>query len=511
MLCPCPNPHNNNALIGSEMAPESLLAAVDLGSNSFRLEIGRIGSHQRIERVEYLKETVRQGNGLNSRQELSREAMERGWECLARFGERLRGFDASHVRAVATQTLREALNADEFVTRGSQLLGFPIEVIAGEEEARLIYRGVASSLPPSQQKRLVIDIGGRSTEIIIGQHSQPLQVASFALGSVSWSSRFFSDGALNKANFQAAVAAAKQCLTQAQFAYPGTAWDCAYASSGTANAVADALTAQGLDGQVITPAKLRYLYELLLDIGHVERLRMPGLKEDRRPVVAGGISVMMAVVDLLGITELEVAQGALRQGALHDLLDHEPPADKEAAEVGALQLDFGVDVPHAQRVQRIATQLCQQILPAEAAPLSTQALAIAAQLHEVGMRVALSDYHRHGAYIVEHCGLATWEPELRQRICQLVLGHQGKLRKLEDAIEEPQLALPLMALRIAVQLSHTRRDPDMQGMQIKRSGSECKLSTPSGWMLTYPQSARLLEEEAMAWSKTPWSLKLQLR
>jgi exopolyphosphatase/guanosine-5'-triphosphate,3'-diphosphate pyrophosphatase len=195
MLCPCPNPHNNNALIGSEMAPESLLAAVDLGSNSFRLEIGRIGSHQRIERVEYLKETVRQGNGLNSRQELSREAMERGWECLARFGERLRGFDASHVRAVATQTLREALNADEFVTRGSQLLGFPIEVIAGEEEARLIYRGVASSLPPSQQKRLVIDIGGRSTEIIIGQHSQPLQVASFALGSVSWSSRFFSDGA----------------------------------------------------------------------------------------------------------------------------------------------------------------------------------------------------------------------------------------------------------------------------------------------------------------------------
>ena len=179
------------------MAPESLLAAVDLGSNSFRLEIGRVGSHQRIERVEYLKETVRQGNGLNSRHELSLEAMQRGWECLARFGERLTGFSPTHVRAVATQTLREARNADEFVSRGSELLGFPIEVIPGEEEARLIYRGVSSSLPPSQQRRLVIDIGGRSTEIIIGQQSQTQQLASFALGSVSWSSQFFVDGALN--------------------------------------------------------------------------------------------------------------------------------------------------------------------------------------------------------------------------------------------------------------------------------------------------------------------------
>lgn len=493
------------------MAPESLLAAVDLGSNSFRLEIGRIGSHQRIERVEYLKETVRQGNGLNARHELSREAMERGWECLARFGERLRGFSSAHVRAVATQTLREACNAEEFIRRGSELLGFPIEVIAGEEEARLIYRGVSSSLPPSQQRRLVIDIGGRSTEVIIGQHSQALQVASFALGSVSWSTQFFSDGVLSKANFQAAIAAAKACLAQAQFAYPGAAWDCAYASSGTANAVADALTALGMAGQVITPAKLQHLYQLLLEIGHVDRLKMPGLKEDRRPVVAGGISVMMAVVDLLGITELEVAQGALRQGVLHDLLDHEPPADKEAAEISALQQDFGINVVHAQRVQRVAAQLWQQIQPENSPTLSTQALDIAAQLHEMGMRVALNNYHRHGAYIAEHCGIATWQPELRQRISQLVLGHQGKLRKLENAIAEPQLALPLMALRLAVQFCHTRRDPDMTGIHLKRMGAECKLSTPAGWMLTYPQSARLLEAEAAAWSKTDWSLKLQLR
>lgn len=168
------------------MAPESLLAAVDLGSNSFRLEIGRVGSHQRIERVEYLKETVRQGNGLNERHELTDEAMQRGWDCLARFGERLAGFAADQVRAVATQTLREARNRDVFIARGSTLLGFPIEVISGEEEARLIYRGVSSLLPPSSQRRLVVDIGGRSTEVIIGQHGEARQVASYPIGSVAW-------------------------------------------------------------------------------------------------------------------------------------------------------------------------------------------------------------------------------------------------------------------------------------------------------------------------------------
>ena len=406
------------------MAPESLLAAVDLGSNSFRLEIGRVGSHQRIERVEYLKETVRQGNGLNSRHELSLDAMQRGWECLARFGERLR---------VLPRPCARRGDADPARSLQCRRLRAPRQRAAGLSHCNHSRRGRGPAdlsrrlqlLPPSQNRRLVIDIGGRSTEIIIGQQSQTLQLASFALGSVSWSNRFFADGVLSKSNFAQAVAAAKQALDQSRFAYPGTAWDCAYASSGTANAVGDALTAQGMDGKVITLRKLRHLYDQLLEIGHVDKLRIPGLKEDRRPVVAGGISVMLAVVELLDINELEVAQGALRQGVLHDLLDHEPPADKELAEIQALQQDFGIDTGHAERVERIAMQLWQAIEPANTPQAGTQALHIATQLHEVGMRVALSNYHRHGAYITEHCGLATWEPALRQRITQLVLGHQA--------------------------------------------------------------------------------------
>ena len=492
------------------MAPESLLAAVDLGSNSFRLEIGRIGSHQRIERVEYLKETVRLGGGLNAQHDLTRQTMERGWACLARFGERLKGFAPERVCAVATQTLREARNSAEFVARGSELLGFPIHVIPGEEEARLIYRGVASALAPSQQRRLVIDIGGRSTEIIIGQHSQALQCASFALGSVSWSSQFFADGVLHKSRFAAAREAACNTLAAARSAYPSHAWDCAYASSGTANALGEILSALGLEGNLLTARKLRHLQELLLQAGHIDKLRLPALKEERRPVLAGGISVMLAVVELLDIAELEVAQGALRQGLLHDLLEHDPPADKEAAEILALQQDFGVDATQAERICRVATQLWHGIRPVDAHEDDARALRTASLLHEVGMRVALNDYHHHGAYILRHCAHATWPTHLRERIAQLVLGHQGKLRKLDDAIADAALALPLMALRLAIQLCHARREPQLQGIHLTRQGSTCRLHTPSGWAQDYPQSARLLQQEAQAWSKTPWQLVVQL-
>lgn len=501
------------------MAPDTLLAAVDLGSNSFRLEIGRIGSHQRIERVEYLKETVRQGNGLNAEQELSREAMQRGWECLARFGERLAGFSPERVRAVATQTLREARNRATFIERGSALLGFPIEVIPGEEEARLIYRGVSSLLPPSQQRRLVIDIGGRSTEVIIGQHGQAMQVASYAIGSVAWSSRYFGEGQLSRGNFSAAIKAARQQLQGATQAFAPTAWDCAYASSGTANAVGDILAMSGYSDKVLTPEGLQWLQEQMLQAGHVDRLRLPGLKEDRRPVIAGGLSVLIAALEALGVHELEVAQGALRQGALHELLDHEPPEDRELAEISALQHDFGIDQNQARRVAQVATGFWRELAgsdptapgPDATAPLTAQALEIAAQLHEIGMRIALNDYHHHGAYITAHCGTASWSAPLRERVSQLVLGHQGKLRKLQEAIAEPAVALPLLALRLAVQLCHARRAPHLEGLHLRRKGAHCTLTMPADWPERFPQSAQLLENEVLAWQKTPWTLAIARR
>ena len=335
----------------------TLLAAVDLGSNSFRLEIGRF-EHGHIQRVEYLKETVRQGNGLDENRNLTQEAMERGWACLARFAERLAGFPREHVRAVATQTLREARNREEFLTRGSALLGYPIDVVSGVEEARLIYQGVAHMLPQSDERRLVVDIGGRSTEFILGQQFSANAVASYRVGSVAWSSRYFPDGAFTPQAFLAAEIAAKAVLDEALSVFQRDAWEVAYGSSGTAGAVGDILTAMGGPKGLITRAGLNALHDKLLRAQSADRVRMEGLKEDRRAVIGGGISVLRAVFDLLEIEEMHVAQGALRQGALYDLLDREQPeTDLRTATVNALMQRFAVDTAHAERVAATACAL----------------------------------------------------------------------------------------------------------------------------------------------------------
>ncbi|MDB5939902.1 MAG: Ppx/GppA phosphatase, partial [Polaromonas sp.] len=218
----------------------TLLAAVDLGSNSFRLEIGRL-DHGRIHRIEYLKETVRQGNGLDADRRLTQDAMQRGWDCLARFGERLAGFGKDQVRAVATQTLREAVNREDFINRGQKLLGFPIDVIAGREEARLIYQGVAHLLPQSGERRLVVDIGGRSTEMVLGQGLEARTLESYRVGSVAWSMRYFPEGQFSARAFEVAEIAAKAVLDEALGTYRPDAWDTAYGASGTIGAVSEIL------------------------------------------------------------------------------------------------------------------------------------------------------------------------------------------------------------------------------------------------------------------------------
>ena len=227
------------------------LAAVDIGSNSFRLEVGLV-EHGRFYRTEYLKEAVRQGNGLDQHRNLTAQALERGWDCLARFGERLAGFEAVDVRAVATQTMREACNRDEFLTRGQALLGFPIDVISGREEARLIYQGVAQTMPDGQERRLVIDIGGRSTELVLGQGLTPMQMESYRIGSVSWSMRYFSDNRFCRSAFQNAETAAKAVLDEALTIYRRNSWDVAYGSAGTVGAVCDVLSAAGGPADSVT-------------------------------------------------------------------------------------------------------------------------------------------------------------------------------------------------------------------------------------------------------------------
>ena len=320
------------------------LAAVDLGSNSFRLEIGQV-DHGQIHRTEYLKETVRQGNGLDSARNLTPEAMQRGWDALARFGERLAGFKRSQVRAVATQTLREARNREEFLLRARTILGFGIDVIPGREEARLIYLGVSHMLPHTdasdRERRLVVDIGGRSTEMIIGRALDAELMESYRVGSVAWSMKHFAEGLFTPAAFRAAEVAAKAVLDDALSSYTRDQWDVAYGASGTIGAVGDVLAAAGGEPGLITRDGLDWLVDRLLKAGSTDKLRIDGMREDRKPVIGGGVSVLRAVFDLLGIDEMKVAEGALRHGVLYELLERdEGVADMRTATVARLARIF---------------------------------------------------------------------------------------------------------------------------------------------------------------------------
>ncbi len=498
------------------MQTKNLFAAIDLGSNSFRLEIGRLESGH-LRRVQYIKETVRQGSGLDGERNLTEEAMQRGWACLARFGERIAGFRPAHVRAVATQTLREARNRDVFLTQARKVLGFPIEVIAGREEARLIYLGVSHLLPDSDERRLVVDIGGRSTELILGQAHLPQTLESYRVGSVAWSMKHFPNGQWTQAAFRNAEIAAKAVLDEALSHYPRSQWDQAYGSSGTIGAVADALQANGWSDGIITPEALDWLQEKLVKAQRPENLRLEGIKDDRRPVLGGGLAVLRAVFDLLQIEDMRPAQGALRHGALFDLIDREnPQTDVRTRMIGWLARHFGADTAQGERVARTAVHLYEQAMAGQSTEedrqRSRRKLQWAAQVHEIGMQISHSDYHKHGAYILENTDLQGFTVDELRRLGLLVLGHRGKLRKLEDPIDDPVFAQQLLALRLAVILCHARREPDLSGMHLQKEpqGLAYRLVLPTRWENLYPQSMHLLREECIAWQKAPWRLNLRL-
>ncbi len=503
------------------------LAAVDLGSNSFRLEIGRL-DHGQYVRTEYLKETVRQGSGMDEERNLTPAAMQRGVECLARFGERLSGFKPSEVRAVATQTLREARNRDQFLALAKKALGFDIEVISGREEARLIYQGVSQMLPDSNERRLVIDIGGRSTELILGEGRTPLVMESYRVGCIAWSTRYFPNGQFTAKTFDMAEIAAKAVLDESLTLYPPELWETAYGSAGTVGAVGDVLRAAGWPDGSVNRAGLDWMRKTLIQAGSVDKLRLDGLKDDRLPIIGGGLSILRALFDLLQIDQLQLASGGLRHGLMGDLM-------ADLAGGGARQMNvpevsvqrlasrFGVDATHAQRVANVAGQLFDALATdstrrsgnndTESRQRPRRKLAWAATLHEIGAQISHSDYHKHGAYILDNTDVPGLSVDQLHRLSLLVLGHRGKLRKIDLEESDPVFIFQLMALRLAVILCHARRDPDTGDLRLTidpAAPQRLRLTCRAGWAAAYPQSAHLLNEETVAWQKTRWSLQVDL-
>ncbi len=488
------------------------LAAIDLGSNSFRLEIVRF-DHGQFERMAYFKESIRQGSGLDAERNLTTDAMQRGWDCLARFGEQLAGFQPHQVRAVATQTLREARNRDVFLARANQILGFPIDVISGRDEARLIFQGVAQMLPRSDERRLVADIGGRSTELILGQGFAPKALDSYHLGSISWSTRYFPQGQFTTQAFQHAEVAAEAVLDEALNTCGPQHWDTAYGSAGTIGAVADVLQAAGYPAGVVTRDGLDWLRDQLLSAGVADKLRLGGMKEDRRPIIGGGVSILRAIFHLLEIDTMHAATGGLRHGLLCELTGSGGTGkDLRQGAIQRLVAKFGPEAAQARRVQRVALALLAQTLPAalsaEEREAASAQLGWAAELHEIGTAVAHVDHHKHGAYLLDNMDVSGFSMTEMHRLSLLVLGQRGKPHKLEADFGDSLLVRQLMALRLAVVLCHARRDPDTASLQLAcDDGSKRRftLRSPAAWASRFPQSAHLLREEESAWQKAPWS------
>lgn len=478
------------------------LAAVDLGSNSFRLEVARVAGDQ-LYPLDSLKETVRLAGGLGDDKVLDDATQARALACLHRFGERLRGLSPEAIRCVGTSALRIARNADVFIPKAEIALGHPIEIVAGREEARLIYLGVAHSLAASPDRRLVVDIGGGSTEFIIGHGLKPHERESLHMGCVNFSKRFFASGVIDKAAMKAAEMSARVEVERIAREFSRDNWQQAVGSSGTARALREILELNGWSDRGITASGLAQLRTALIKGGHVDALDIPGLSRDRKPVIAGGFAIMAGLFAELRIEQMDVAETAMREGILYDLLGRFHKQDMREATVDEFMRRYHIDTQQAARVKRVAVKLLS------AAGLGTENdvlfLDWAARLHEIGLSVSHSGFHRHSGYILENADMPGFSRTDQARLALLTRAQRGALLKLPNfaagAVSDNDRLL-VWLLRQAVILCRSRAEPRLPDVKVEVSNKRFRLTLPDGWLERRPLTQRALEEEAVHWHAT---------
>jgi exopolyphosphatase/guanosine-5'-triphosphate,3'-diphosphate pyrophosphatase len=493
------------------MRAYSTLAAVDLGSNSFRLQVARVVDDQ-LYPLDSLKETVRLAAGLTPDKYLDQATQVRALACLKRFGERLRGLPREAVRAVGTNTFRVARNAPDFLQQAEAALGFPIEIIAGREEARLIYIGVSHSLPASREKRLVVDIGGGSTEFIIGAGLKPQQMESLYMGCVSFSRRFFPDGRITRGGLERAEIAASTELQAIARDFRRGEWRQAVGSSGTARALADILQASGYSDAGITGLGLARLRDELLKAKDSSRLQLPGLRPDRAPVLPGGFAIMAAAFAALEIERMAVADGALREGVLYDLLGRFHRHDMRETTVRQFMRRYHVDPAQAGRVGLLGADLFRQL--ADSAPAepdkALQCLTWAARLHEIGLSIAHGGYHKHSAYIIENADMPGFSKKEQARLGLLILAQRGSLGKVAAAVAEQMWGM-VLALRLAVLFYRSRADLDLPEIALSHRAGGFRLALDQDWLTRNPLTEAALEAEVKEWKGVGVKLVLSRR
>jgi len=482
------------------MAKQETLAAVDLGSNSFHLLIGRVVEHQ-IYPLDALREVVRLGAGLTADKRIDRATQAAALEALAKFAERLHGFARQSVRAVGTNALRVAKNGSAFLREARAVLGFPIEVISGREEARLIYLGVAHSLPASSARRLVLDIGGGSTELIIGTGVEPRLTESLYMGCVSYSLKFFSGGRIDKPRMKAAELAARQELASIVRAYREAGWEEAVGSSGTARSIESILRENGFAAQGITREGLERLRALLIKEEAAEPKRIAGLRANRAAVLPGGVAILGALLDELAIEVLTVSDSALRHGVLYDLLGRVEHRDMREASVAEFMRRYHVDTAQAERVRRLALTIYDALTPGAERDedAERQLLEWAARLAEIGLSIAHAQYHKHSAYVLSNADMPGFSRMEQARLARLVLAHRGKLGKMQDAGLDAADWKLVFALRTASLILRSRSEARVPFLRVAADAGGFAIDLPQAWLDENALSAAALESETEHW------------
>lgn len=498
----------------NDQAPGEL-AALDLGSNSFHLMVAQ-ETEGRIQVLDKIKEMVRLAEGLDENDNLTEDVSRRALACLERFGQRLRDLPPENVRVVATNTLRRANNAADFIRQAESALGHTVEVVSGREEARLIYLGVCHALEDQHQRRLVVDIGGGSTELILGERFEAKLMESLYMGCVGLSRQYFADGKLRATQFQAAVNHARQELEPVRRAYAEVGWDTAVGASGTILAAQEIGNAMGRDRGGITLNGLEQIRRALIDAKEISRLTIPGLPAERAPVFPGGLAILYAIFEALDIERMQATSGALREGVIHDLLGRVHHQDVREATVKNLQGRYHVDVRHAERVRESALLLLAQVAAdwRLTDPDDRLMLAWAADLHEVGMDIAHSQYHKHGGYLLRYMdmpGFSSWD---QRQLAALVRAHRRKFPGSEPSFTGPEGARLMrlaVLLRIAVVLHRNRGTRPLPHVGLSVQDDRLTLSLPTAWLRRHPLTRLDLKQEAEYLTGVPMRLSVSER
>lgn len=493
---------------------EELLAAIDMGSNSFHLAIARV-DHGEVKKVASMSEKVQLAAGLDENKNLTEAAQQRGLACLARFVGRLSSVQAKRMRIVATNALRQAKNGHEFIQKAAEILPKPIEIIAGREEARLIYLGVSHTMANSG-RRLVIDIGGGSTELIIGEEFEPIHTESLQMGCVAFTKAYFSDGEINQKNFDKAVVAARKELSGIANTYKTAGWDTVVGSSGTIKACRQIIVNMGWsDAQEnLTREGLEKLKEKLLKFKHIAEVDFDGLKEDRRAVLPAGLAILYAVFDVLELNKLVYSDGALREGVMYDLLGRFQHEDIRDRSVQALMGRYNADPKQAERVVKTAQHLFDGV--AKTLNLNSEdsdLLRRAAYLHEIGLAISHAGYHRHGAYLLQHSDIAGFSQIDQNHLSHLVAHHRRKLRSDSRVdvmkVGGSKLVYLSLLLRLAVLLNHSRSDEMLPAIELSVDNEQQWQLSVSGDAKQWPLLVADLHDEQVQFKH--WDIELNIQ